>query len=423
MADSTATSAPRVVIGASHAGAELAIRLRQLDPGVPVLLLGDEPGLPYQRPPLSKSWLGDQALSVDALVMRSAEAYDKADVTVRTGVRVARIERDRQRLVLTSGEVLPYSQLAITTGARARRLGGLQADEADRAPNLHYLRTLADAQRLRPQFTPGARLTIVGGGYIGLEIAALAVKHGLKPTVIEAQPRVLARVAPPALSAFYEGVHRAAGVELLTSVQLVGFDFAADGRVDAVRWRHAAGTEGHLPTDAVVVGVGVLPDTELAQAAGLACADGIVVDEFCRTSDPSIVAAGDCTSRPVPGHEGHMRIESVPNALEQARTAAATLCGEHQPCLGVPWFWSDQYDLKLQMVGISRGHDAVVVRGEVSQRSFTVFYLRHGRLLAADAVNRPGEFMLARKLVAAAVAVEPDALADNDFDLKGLLAS
>ncbi|MBL0918560.1 MAG: FAD-dependent oxidoreductase [Hydrogenophaga sp.] len=420
MRASTTAAAPRIVIGASHAGVELALRLRQLDPDVPVLLLGDEPVLPYQRPPLSKSWLGDPAATPEALFMRPAETYAQAGVTVRSGARVARIERDARQVVLSTGEVLPYSQLALATGARARRLGGPQAEAMERAPNLHCLRTLADAERLRPQFVAGARLTIVGGGYIGLELAALAVQCGLRPTVIEAQPRVLARVAPPALSAFYESVHRDAGVKLLTGVQVDSFGFSADGRIDAVFWRDAAGHEGRLPTDVVVIGVGVLPEIELALAAGLVCDDGIVVDACCRTADPFIVAAGDCTSRPVPGHEGRMRIESVPNALEQARTAAATLCGQHQPCLGVPWFWSNQYDLKLQMVGISRGHDTVVVRGDMQSRAFTVFYLRQGRLLAADAVNRPAEFMLARKLVTDETPVDPDLLTDTAFDLKGL---
>lgn len=416
-------SAPRIVIGASHAGAELALRLRQLDPSVPVLLLGDEPTLPYQRPPLSKSWIGDAAADEQALFMRPATAYAQAGVELLGGVRVAAIHRGERRITLQSGEQLAYAQLALATGARVRRLAGADTGSAAQAGNLHHLRTLSDAQGLRSQFRAGARIAIVGGGYIGLEIAALAVKHGLLPTVIEAQPRVLARVVPPELSAFYERVHQEAGVQLIKGVQVAGFDLAGDGRVRQVLWRDATGREGAVAADLVVVGVGVLPNVELAHRAGLACEDGIVVDELCRTSDPFIVAAGDCTSRPVPGHAGLMRIESVPNALEQARTAAATLCGQHQPCRGVPWFWSDQYDLKLQMVGLSRGHDAMVVRGDMASRAFTVFYLRQGRVLAADAVNRPAEFMAARKLVADAALAEAAELADPAFDLKGLLRS
>ncbi len=413
--------APRIVIGASHAGAELAMRLRQIDSSVPVLLLGDEPVLPYQRPPLTKGWLSDAAATPDALMMRPADAYEKIGVAVRTGVRVMAIDRGARQVVLESGETLGYAQLAITTGARPRRLACADADRAERAANFHHFRTLQDARRLRAQFQRGARMAIVGGGYIGLELAASAVKQGIQVTVIEAQPRVLARVAAPVLSAFYERVHRDAGVELLKGVQVSGFEFLAHGDVSHVRWRGADGAGGEIAADMVVVGVGVVPNIEPARVAGLECSDdGIVVDELCRTSDPDIVAAGDCTCRPVPGHEGLMRIESVPSALEQARTAAATLCGQHQPCRGVPWFWSDQYHLKLQMVGISRGHDAVVVRGDMDSQAFTVFYLKDGHLLAADAVNRSADFMLARKLVTEGVSVDASTLADPAFDLKQL---
>jgi 3-phenylpropionate/trans-cinnamate dioxygenase ferredoxin reductase component len=411
----------RIVIGASHAGSELAAKLRQLDPNIPVLLLGDEPVLPYQHPPLSKSWLGDAAASIEPLLIRTAESYAAAGIETRTNTRVARIDRDARRLQLETGESLPYSQLAIATGARPRRLMVQGSERADIAPNFHYLRTLADAQRLRPQFTTGARIAIIGAGYIGLEIAALAVKTGLKVTVFEAQPRVLARVTAPQMSAFYETVHRAAGVELFTGVQLAGFELAADGRVRAVLWRDAEGTPCATDADIVVAGIGVVANIELAQAAGLKCAaDGLVVDEHCHTSDDAIVAAGDCTSRPVPGQSGTARIESVPNAVEQARTAAATLCGHEQSCNTVPWFWSDQYDLKLQMVGLSRGHDEVVIRGDIAARAFTTFYLKEGALIAADSVNRPADFMVARKLVTQGVRAGAAVLADPATELKRL---
>jgi len=418
-------SDPRIVIGASHAGSELAARLRHLDPSTPVMLLGDEPVLPYQRPPLSKSWVGNPAAGIESLLIRSAESYASAGVEARTGARVAQILRDERRLLLESGESLRYSQLAIATGARVRRLTGLPGcDRADEAPNVHYLRTLADAQRLRPQFTSGARIAIIGGGYIGLELAALAIKSGLLPTVLEAQFRVLARVTAPQVSAFYERVHREAGVDIRTDVQLTGFEFGSDGDVRAVLWQDPSGVGHATAADLVVVGVGVVPNIELAQAAGLACASGgLVVDEHCRTSDPSIVAAGDCTSRPVPGQPGTARIESVPNAAEQARTAAATLCGQQQPCNSVPWFWSDQYDLKLQTAGLSRGHDEVAIRGDMAARSFTAFYLKEGVLIASDSVNRPVDFMLARKLVAAGLRVDAATLAEPRTELKRLAAA
>lgn len=415
---------PRIVVGASHAGSELAARLRQLDPATPVLLLGEEPVLPYQRPPLTKSWLGDPAAEVDKLLIRSAAAYEMAGVEVRTGVRVTQLDRGAARVILDTGESLPYSQLALATGASPRRLAVDESGRAERAPNYHHVRTCADALRMRPQFTAGRRIAIIGGGYIGLELAALAARTGLRATVLEAQPRVLARVTAPQMSAFYERVHREAGVEVRTGVQVGGFEFTRDGQVCAVLWRDAQGRTGATPADIVAVGVGVLPNTGLAQAAGLACnAEGLLVDELCRTSDPAIVAAGDCTARPVPGQPLPLRIESVPNAVEQARSAAASLCGQHLPCQAVPWFWSDQYDLKLQMAGLSRGHDEVVLRGDMDARAFTVFYLRQGTLIAADSVNRPADFMLARKLVAAAVRPGAGALADPATELKGLVSA
>jgi 3-phenylpropionate/trans-cinnamate dioxygenase ferredoxin reductase subunit len=242
--------------------------------------------------------------------------------------------------------------------------------------------------------------------------------------VLEAQPRVLARVTAAQMSSFYEKVHRDAGVDIRAGVQLTGFEFARDGSLRGVLWQDASGEPHCSEADIVIAGIGVEPNIELARAAGLACAaDGLRVDEHCRTSDPAIVAAGDCTSRPVPGQPGTARIESVPNAVEQARAAAATLCGREQPCNSVPWFWSDQYDLKLQMVGLSRGHDTLAIRGDMSARGFTAFYLKQGALIAADSVNRPADFMLARKLVAAGVRVDTAQLSDTAYELKKLAAA
>lgn len=416
-------SDPRIVIGASHAGSELAAKLRQIDPATPVLLIGDEPVLAYQRPPLSKSWLGNPSADIESLLIRNAEAYAAAGIATKTNARVVHIDRAAQRLRLESGASLAYSQLAIATGARPRRLALCGSEGADSAPNFHYIRTLADAQRLRPQFASGARVAIIGGGYIGLELAALAIKSGLRPTVLEAQARVLARVTAPQMSAFYEQVHRGAGVDIRTSVQLAGFEFAKDGTVRGVLWLDASGATGCTEADIVIAGIGVVPNVELMQAAGLTCAaDGLLVDEYCRTSDPAIVAAGDCTSRPVPGQDGTTRIESVPNAMEQARAAAATLCGRNQPCNSVPWFWSDQYDLKLQIAGLSQGYDQVVMRGDPdSGRSFAAFYLKNGQLIAADCINRPQEFLLAKKIIADKVAVDAHCLADETIAVKALL--
>lgn len=415
---------PRIVVGASHGGSELAAKLRQLDPSTPVLLIGDEPQLPYQRPPLSKSWLAQPDAEITSLLIRDANAYAAAGVQTRINARVEEIDRGMQQLRLASGETLRYSQLAITMGARPRRLVITGSERADQAPNFHYLRTLGDVQRLRPQFEAGARIAIIGGGYIGLELAALSIKCGLKPAVYEAQPRVLARVTAPRMSVFYAEVHRAAGVELFTGVQITGFEFGPCGEIQGVSWNAPGGTPKDAPADIVVAGIGVLPNIELAEAAGLKCApDGLTVDEHCRTSDPAIVAAGDCTSRPVQGQTSNVRIESVPNAVEQARTAAATLCGLEQPCTSVPWFWSDQYDLKLQMVGLSQGHDEVVIRGDIAARAFSTFYLKDGAVIAADSVNRPADFMNARKLIATGVRAGAGVLADTTRELKRLVAA
>ncbi|VWX61877.1 Putidaredoxin reductase CamA [Burkholderiales bacterium 8X] len=410
-----------VIIGAGHAAGELAVALRQGKPGCRITLIGEEVWLPYQRPPLSKTWLSQADAAEESLLLRPPATYAAADVRFLSSTRAMAIDRVRRRIDLSSGETLHYDGLALATGARVRRLVAPQAEQAEGSGNFHYLRTIDDVKRLRPQFRAGARIAIVGGGYVGLEVASAAIKHGLKVTVLEAHARVLARVTAPEVSAFYEDVHRAAGVDLRCNVALAGFDFAPGGdRVAAVRCRAHDGRDFAVEVDLVVVGIGVVPNTELAQAAGLPIDNGIVVDEFARTADSAIVAAGDCTSHPNPVADGLIRLESVPNAVEQARTAAATLCGQQRPHRAVPWFWSDQYDLKLQMVGLSRGYDRLVLRGSMAGRSFAAFYLKDGRVVAADMVNRPKDFMLAKRIVAGRMHADESALADESFDLKSL---
>ena len=292
------------------------------------------------------------------------------------------------------------------------------AQEAELLQNFHYVRTIDDIDCLRRHFEHGLRLVIIGGGYIGLEVAAVAVKRGLRVTVLEALPRVLARVTAPEVSAFYERVHRKAGVDVRTDVTVKGFEF--DPSKDAVS-AVICGEDTRVPADVVVAGIGLVPNTELAEGAGLAIENGIVVDEYSRTSDPDILAAGDCTSFQSALFGRRVRLESVPNAVEQARTAAATLCGKERPYNAVPWFWSDQYDLKLQMAGLSQGYDQIVLRGSTQTSSFAAFYLQQGRLIAADTVNRPQEFMLSKRLVAASAVIEPHRLADESRPLKDLL--
>lgn len=409
-ATSASSQARTVIVGAGQAGCELASALAQQGQGGRIVLIGDEPWLPYRRPPLSKAFLAGE-VGTDALLLKPQAAYDKAGIECLTGVTVTAIDRATRSLQFADGRRLAYGKLALTTGGRVRTLPLHGADR----PNLHYLRNIADVQQLHEGFRPGRRLVIIGGGYVGLEVAAVACKRGLQVTVVEALPRVLARVTAPEMSAYYEMVHRSHGVDIRTGIGVAALE--ASDRVEAVVL--ADGTR--LAADLVVVGIGLIPNTELAQAAGLAVDNGIVVDRQCRTSDPEIVAAGDCTHHDNGFLQRRTRLESVPNALEQARVAAATLCGKPADYGVAPWFWSDQYDLKLQMVGLSQGYDHLVLRGQPAEHSFTVFYLQEGRILSVDTVNRPQEFMVSKRLVAERICADPATLADEAIPLKSLL--
>jgi 3-phenylpropionate/trans-cinnamate dioxygenase ferredoxin reductase subunit len=410
-------SATVVIAGAGHATAELVTALRQASYSGRIVAVGDEAHLPYQRPPLSKAYLSGEA-TLESLYLKSRSTYDKAQIEFHLGTRVAEIDRKNKRVVLADGRSIEYTNLVLNTGGRARRLGVPGADRAERLSNFHYVRTIDDIDRLRGQMQPGLRLVIIGGGYIGLEVAALAIKRGMQVTVLEALPRVLARVTAPEISAFYERIHRAAGVDIRTGVEVTGFEFdLSKDVVSAV----VCGDGTRAPADVVIAGIGLIPNTELAQSAGLAVENGIIVDEFARTSDPDIYSAGDCTNHPSVLYGRRVRLESVPNAVEQARTAAAALSGKQRPHNAVPWFWSDQYHLKLQMAGLSQGYDQLVVRGSTGNESFAAFYLRQGKIISADTVNRPQEFMIAKRLVAEAVAIDPKLLADESIPLKTLL--
>jgi 3-phenylpropionate/trans-cinnamate dioxygenase ferredoxin reductase subunit len=404
-----------LIVGASHAGGELALTSRQLGWTGPITLLGDEALLPYQRPPLSKAYLSG-AVSSEALLIRPPAAYESAGLTLRLGARAKRIDRSSHNLLLTDGSILTYSKLALCTGGRARQLNVEGLTPGVKPINLHYLRTQMDVEAIRSGLVPGAKLVIIGGGYIGLEVGASARKLGAFVTVIEAQPRVLARVTGPELSAFYESVHREAGAVIRTGVTVQRIECADNGAVQAV----VCGDGSRVDADLVVVGVGMLPNVELAMDADLKVDGGIVVDEFSVTSDPDIFAAGDCTVHDSALFGRRVRLESVPNALEQARAAASMLCGKPKPNHSVPWFWSDQFDLKLQMVGLSEGYDRCVVRGDVASRSFIAFYLRQGKLIAADAVNRPADFMMSKRLVAASAHLSELTIADESIPLKTL---
>jgi 3-phenylpropionate/trans-cinnamate dioxygenase ferredoxin reductase component len=400
-----------VIVGAGQAGSEVATALRQQGFAGSITLLGDEPYLPYRRPPLSKTFLAGQA-TLASLYLKPADVYARHGIDCRVGVRAHRIDAAARQLWLSDGEVLPYQHLVLATGGRPRPLSVPGADKG----NLHYLRTIDDVERLKSHFVSGARLVLIGGGYIGLETAAVAVKAGLRVTVVEAMPRVLARVAAPVLSEFYQSVHRGHGVEIVTDAAVASLLQTEDG----TRVQLADGRE--LSADLVIAGIGLVPETALAETAGAAVMPaGIVVDTACRTSIANIYAVGDCTFHENAFYGRHMRVESVPHATEQARTLAAALCGKPVCYASVPWFWSDQYDLKLQMVGLSEGHDQVVLRGDPEQASFIAFYLREGVVISADAVNRPQDFMVAKRLVADRVHVMPEQLQQQDVSLKALL--
>jgi 3-phenylpropionate/trans-cinnamate dioxygenase ferredoxin reductase subunit len=399
-----------LILGGGQAGGQAAASLRQEGFGGRILLIGAEPLPPYQRPPLSKAFLAGE-LPKERLLIKPEAFYRQAEVKSLLGVAATSLDAQAKRLTLDDGQQLAFDQLLFATGGRPRQLDCPGADH----PRLHYLRTVADVDQMRPAFVAGARLVIIGAGYIGLEVAAVAAKRGLRVTVLEAAPRVLARVTSPEVSEFFQRIHAQAGVEIRCNTGVARIE----GTADLARVITDDG-EG-LDAELVLAGIGLLPNVELAQAAGIACDNGILVDELGNTSAAGILAAGDCANHPNAIYACRFRLESVHNAIEQAKTAAATMAGKHKPYAQVPWFWSDQYDIKLQTAGMNRGYDRVVVRGDPATRSFAVFYLLGKRLLAVDAINRPAEFILARTLIPRQGTVDAARLADDAVPVKDLL--
>ncbi len=392
-----------VIAGAGHAAGQAAASLRQKGHTGELIIVGDEPYIPYQRPPLSKAYLSGKE-EREHLYVRQAAFYEKQDIDVRTGIQITDIAR-ADKLLHTSAGDIAYDQLLLTTGARPRQLQAAVSDLA----GIHYLRTITDVDRIRAEMADAQNVCIIGGGYIGLEVAAVATTAGKTVSVLEMGERVLQRVATPELSAFYHQLHSDHGVAIHVGTQVTGF--AGKERVSSVLCGQRT-----IPADLVIIGIGIVPNVELAEAAGLECADGIVVDESCRTSDPDIYAAGDCTNHPSPQLGRRLRLESVPNALDQARVAAVNMLGGTDIHDSVPWFWSDQYHLKLQMVGFPAGCDRQIVRGNMSEHEFAVFHLRGERLMAVDAVNRPRDFIIGKRLFGQTVDLKR--LADPADDLK-----
>lgn len=398
-----------VIIGAGHAGGTAAALLRQYGHVGPIVLAGEEPAAPYQRPPLSKAWLKGEA-DLEALLLRPESFYTEQAIELRTGATATAIDAVARTVTFADGAVERYDALILATGSTARKLSIPGADR----PELLELRTLADAQRLKAALGPGRRLAVVGGGYVGLEAVASARALGAEVVVIERMDRVLARVASETLSAFFAAHHRAHGVEILTSAEVIAFEAGGvrlgDGRL--------------IVADAILVGVGALARDGLARAAGLDCDNGVVVDETARTSDPAIWAIGDMTFRPIPVYGGRRhRLESVPNALEQAKQAAAAITGRPAPTPEVPWFWSDQYEVKLQIAGLLDGADRQVLRGDVGTGPFAVFHLTGDRIVCVEAVNAPAEFMAGRLMVGKGAPVDVTKLADPAVSMKAVTAA
>ncbi|MCC6708015.1 MAG: FAD-dependent oxidoreductase [Gammaproteobacteria bacterium] len=401
--------APIIVIGAGQSGQQICDSLRKGGYEGHLMLLGDEASLPYQRPPLSKKFLTG-TLEAERLLLRPASYYEQQKIDVHLNARVDSIDRAACRLRLRSGEALAYSGLALATGTRIRPLTVPGAADA----NIHYVRSLADGERLAAALKNARRVAVIGGGFIGLEVAAIAREQGREVVLIEAFERLMARAVAPQVSAFYAELHRGHGVEVLLGTG-----------VDAIRTvagEHTVvtSTGAEYTVDLIVAGIGVVPNSELAEAAGLACRNGIVVDDCARTSDPLIVAAGDCTWHMNGFLQREIRLESVQNAVDQAKSAAASLLGQSSVYCQVPWFWSDQYDIKLQIAGIGMPHDQAVLRGDVSSGAFSVCYFRDGVLVGVDSLNKPAEHMAARKLLAQGTPLSAAQAGDTSVDLMQL---
>jgi 3-phenylpropionate/trans-cinnamate dioxygenase ferredoxin reductase subunit len=397
-----------VIIGAGHAAGQAAASLRQAKFEGSITIIGDEAHVPYQRPPLSKQYLAGTQVA-DKVYLRAEKFYADKDIQLMLDTRATQIDPGTKTINLDNGETIAYEKLLISTGSRPRKL----SIEGSDLSGIHYLRTMDDVDGIRADVKPGANLVIVGGGYIGLEVAAVGIELGMNVHVLEMEERILQRVTTPEMSAYYHKLHSDRGVHIHTQTGVTGF--SGNGKVEKV----LCGDES-FAADIVIVGIGIIPNIEIAEEAGIHCDNGIVVDDHCCTSDPDIYAAGDCTNHPNPLMNKRLRLESVPNAMDQARVSTANMLGDDKVYAAIPWFWSDQYELKLQMVGFSADGDSQVLRGDMENHQFAIFYLKDGKVVAADAVNSPKEFMLCKQLVGKPA--DPAQLADPETDLKSLLS-
>ena len=389
-----------VIAGAGHAAGQVIATLKQKKFGGKIVLIGDEAYLPYQRPPLSKKFLAGE-LDAERLHFKPSSFYDDANIDVHLNTRVTGINTDTRSVTTQDGESIKYDKLVLALGSRARKIPTAREDLA----GVFYLRGIDDVNNIRGEIGVDKRVAIVGAGYIGLEVAAVCRQLGLKVMVVEMAERVMSRVVSAQVSAFYQRQHENHGVEFRMSTGLSALH--GDGHVTALELDDGQMIE----TNFVIIGAGILPNYELAEAAGLQVENGIAVDDRCQSSDPDIYAIGDCSSHYSSIYGRRIRLESVHNALEQAKTAASNICGIAERYSQVPWFWSDQYDLKLQIAGLSQGYDEVVIRGEQDDKKFSCFYLRDGVLIAVDAINSPRDFMQSKSLIATRTVIDPAKLA------------
>lgn len=402
-----------IIVGAGQAGGETAQRLRQGGFAGDVTLIGEEPAAPYQRPPLSKAYLSGE-LPLERLLLRPASVYAEERIAFLPGVRAVWIDRANRKVRLEGGRELPYDALVLATGARPRKLPLAGAD----LDGVHLFRTAADVDAVRTRFQPGAKLAVIGAGFIGLEVAAVARKAGLDVTVIEAAVRPLARVSCPEVAGFFLDEHTRQGVRFVLGGQAA----LIKGEQHVTGLRLTDGAE--LATDLVIAGIGVTPEVALAQQCSLPVENGVVTDRQCRTADPHIFAIGDCAARPMVHYGGRVsRLESVHNAVEGAKIVATAILGQPPHIEEAPWFWSDQYDLKLQIAGLFHGYERIVFRGVMADRAFAAFYYKGEHLIAVDAVNRPGEYLGAKMLIQQGKTLAPDIIADESRPMKELVAA
>ena len=399
-----------VIVGAGQSAGQCVVSLRNGGFKGSITIIGEESHPPYQRPPLSKGYLSDK-VGIDRVYTKPESFYQENEVNLLLSKRVETIDREENIVLLSNGDSVKYKKLVLATGSRVRKLNVA----GSHLSNIHYLRDIQDADDIKHLIKSKKKLVVVGAGYIGLEVAAVATESGLAVTVIEMAERVMNRTVDPLISEYYKKLHENHGVEIHLNTPLEAF--GGTKSVSKVFCSNLA-----FNADCVVVGAGILPNQEIALNAGLKCDNGIWVDEFCKTEDDNIYACGDCTNHPNKSLNTRLRLESVHNALEQGKTVASSLLEKNIAYNQVPWFWSDQYDHKLQIIGISGDHDKVVKRGNEENSSFLLFYLKNNKLIAVDAVNNPKEFMICKKLVANKIKISSDNISDLSINLSELLS-